>query len=207
MHMHVLVLWITNESATAKIISLRQIYYISGQIMEQTTFLLYLELLWFSSSSKSSSEEKLGECALLFSSRHGEKYPESILSCWIEKKCFFNLYFSVFCKRVYLFHRSMHEEIYAVITWVKHVLFLCFMFFFHTNHGHSSLFFTCSEHWAPSNFLREQPCDLNRIQSFDRFLDCRSGNRTYTVPVNRTGTFGEFVRLPGLVLASFIKVK
>ena len=45
MHMYVLVLWITNESATAKIISLRQIYYISGQIMEQTTFLLYLELL------------------------------------------------------------------------------------------------------------------------------------------------------------------
>ena len=129
MHMHVLVLWITNESATAKIISLRQIYYISGQIMEQTTFLLYLELLWFSSSSKSSSEEKLGECALLFSSRRGEKYPESILSCWIEIKCFFNLYFSVFCKRVHLFHRSIHEEIYAVITWVKHVLFLCFIFF------------------------------------------------------------------------------
>lgn len=124
MHMHVLVLWITNESATAKIISLRQIYYISGQIMEQTTFLLYLELLWFSSSSKSSSE-----CALPFSSKHGEKYPESILSCWIEIKCFFNLYFSVFCKRVHHFHRSMHEEIYAVITWVKHVLFLCFIFF------------------------------------------------------------------------------
>lgn len=95
--------------------------------------MLYLELLWFSSSSKSSSEEKLGECALLFSFRHGEKYPESILSCWIEIKCFFNLYFSVFCKRVHLFHRSMHEEIYAVITWVKHVLFLCFIFFY-TNH-------------------------------------------------------------------------
>lgn len=161
--------------------------------------MLYLELLWFS-SSKSSSEEKLGECALLFSFRHGEKYPESILSCWIEIKCFFNLYFSVFCKRVHLFHRSMHEEIYAVITWVKHVLFLCFIFFLYKScAGHSSLFFTCSEHWAPSNFPREQPWDLNRIQSFDWFLDCCSGNRTYTVPVNRTGTFGEFVRLPRLV--------